>query len=102
MLVAGVIEDTLSDAGELELVSTQLVVVARVTTAVRSRGLSRQFFLVSVFATVSVSATASVSATISVSATASVSATVSVSVKSVSVAKNVKYPYPFAKKKPGG
>ena len=62
MLVAGVIEDTLSAAGELELVSTQLVVVARVTTAVRSRGLSRQFFLVSVFATVSVSATASVSA----------------------------------------
>ena len=44
MLVAGVIEDTLSAAGELELVSTQLVVVARVTTAVRSRGLSRQFF----------------------------------------------------------
>ena len=44
MLVAGVIEDTLSAAGELELVSTQLVVVARVTTAVRSRGLSRQVF----------------------------------------------------------
>ena len=45
MLVAGVIEDTLSAAGELELVSTQLVVVARGTTAVRSRGLSRQVFL---------------------------------------------------------
>ena len=37
MLVAGVIEDTLSAAGELELVSTQLVVVTSVTTVVRIR-----------------------------------------------------------------
>ena len=83
MLVAGVIEDTLSAAGELELVSTQLVVVARVTTAVRSRGLSRQFFLVSV------------------SATASVSATVSVSVKSVSVRQKCQISVSVRQKKPG-
>ena len=52
MVVAGVIEDTLlaARAGELELVSTRLV-VARVTTVVSVSA------TVSVFTTVSVSAT---------------------------------------------